>query len=295
MKTNQIAVWTILSLALFVGCQSDKKSDQKVLSVTIEPQRFFLEKIVGNSYRINTVVPPGASPETYEPTPAMMLDLAESEMYFKVGYLGFENAWTADLAKNNPKMTIVDCSRGIDLMMGEHDHGSDEKDIHRSPAPDPHVWSSPKTAKIFAGNMYRALVFAHPDSTRFYKTNFEKLEKIIDETDSIVSGLLRTAPSRSFIIYHPALSYLARDYDLIQHSIEFEGKNPSPSQMKSLVDVAKSEQVKVVFIQKGFDRKNAEVVAREVGAKVFEINPLGYEWDKETIRIAEILAGKKDE
>lgn len=295
MNPNQIVFWAILSVVFFVGCKSEKNSDQKVLSVTIEPQRFFLEKIVGNSYRINTVVPPGASPETYEPTPAMMLDLANSEMYFKVGYLGFENVWVANLAKNNPKIVIVDCSKGIDLIMGGHDHNSDEKDIHHSPTPDPHVWSSPKTAKIFAGNMYRALVFANPDSTQFYKTNFEKLEKIIDDTDSVVSGLLRNVTSRSFVIYHPALSYLARDYNLIQHSIEFEGKNPSPSQMKSLVDIAKSEQVKVVFIQKGFDRKNAEVVAQEVGAKVFEINPLGYEWDKEMIRIAEILAGKRDE
>lgn len=295
MRTNQITLWAILSVALFVGCQSDKKSDRKVLSVTIEPQRFFLEKIVGNSYRINTVVPPGASPETYEPTPAMMLDLAKSEMYFKVGYLGFENVWVTNLAKNNPNIVIVDCSKGIDLIMGEHDHDSEEKDIYHSPTPDPHVWSSPKTAKIFAENMYRALVFANHDSTRFYKANYEKLEKIIEETDSTVSELLRNVPSRSFIIYHPALSYLARDYDLIQHSIEFEGKNPSPSQMKSLVDIAKSEQVKVVFIQKGFDRKNAEVVAQEVGAKVFEINPLDYEWDKEMIRIAEILAGKRDE
>ena len=295
MNPNQIVFWAILSVVFFVGCKSEKNSDQKVLSVTIEPQRFFLEKIVGNSYRINTVVPPGASPETYEPTPAMMLDLAKSEMYFKVGYLGFENVWVANLAKNNPKIVIVDCSKGIDLIMDGHVHVSQEEAASHTPVPDPHVWSSPKTARIFSKNMFDALLSAYPDSITNYKANYEKLEKIIDDTDSIITGLLRNAPSRSFIIYHPALSYLARDYNLIQHSIEFEGKNPSPSQMKSLVDIAKSEHVKVVFIQKGFDRKNAEVVAQEVGAKVFEINPLGYEWDKEMIRIAEILAGKRDE
>ena len=295
MKTNQIAFWAMLFVALLAGCQSEKNSNQKVLSVTIEPQRFFLEKIVGNSYRINTGVPPGASPETYEPTPAIMLDLAKSEMYFKVGYLGFENVWVANLAKNNPKIMIVDCSKGIDLIFGSHVHVNEGEAESHTPAPDPHVWSSPKTARIFCKNMFDAILSAYPDSINNYKANYEKLEKIIDETDSTVSQLLRNAPSRSFIIYHPALSYLARDYDLIQHSIEFEGKNPSPSQMKSLVDIAKSEHVKVVFIQKGFDRKNAEVVAQEVGAKVFEINPLGYEWNKEMIRIAEILAGKRDE
>jgi len=101
-------------------------------------------------------------------------------------------------------------------------------------------------------------------------------------------------PSRSFIIYHPALSYLARDYGLKQYSIEFEGKNPSPSQMKALIDRARKEGINVVFVQQGFDTKNATVIANEIGGKVYVINPLAYEWDKELIRIAHILAGKEE-
>lgn len=101
-------------------------------------------------------------------------------------------------------------------------------------------------------------------------------------------------PSRSFIIYHPALSYLARDYALKQYSIEFEGKNPSPAQMKALIDTARKEGIEVVFVQQGFDTKNAAAIANEIGAKVYRINPLAYEWDKEMIRIARILAGKEE-
>lgn len=280
-------------VALFLGCRSETK-EGKMLSVTIEPQRYFLENIVGDSYKINTIVPAGVSPETYEPTPAMMMKLAKSAIFFKVGFLGFENAWAERLKKNNPDVKIVNCSEGIELIYGEHHHAtgkSVEEDEHTL-LPDPHVWSSPKTARIFAENMYRALITSDPQNEEFYREKFSELIEQIDRTDSIITQLLRDIPSRSFIIYHPALSYLARDYGLKQYSIEFEGKNPSPAQMKALIDIARKEGINVVFVQQGFDTKNAIVVANEIGAKVYRINPLAYEWDKELIRIAHILAGK---
>lgn len=95
-------------------------------------------------------------------------------------------------------------------------------------------------------------------------------------------------------MYHPALGYFAKDYALTQHAIEFEGKNPSPLQMKELVDKAKKENIRVVFIQEEFDQKNAEVIADEIGKKAHTINPLSYDWDKELVRIAEILAGEHE-
>ncbi|MDD3787312.1 MAG: zinc ABC transporter substrate-binding protein [Petrimonas sp.] len=292
---KKITYLLLISTIVFAGCKTEQKNDN-VLSVTIEPQRFFLEKIVGEAYKINVIVPPGTSPETYEPTPAMMMDLGRSKMYFKVGALGFENAWSKSLAENNPDVTVVDCSRDIGLIYGthNHDHEADDHDAHAD-LPDAHVWSSPKTAAIFAENMYKALVFSDAENVETYKTNFDALKQIINQTDSSITALLSDIPSRSFIIYHPALSYFARDYGLEQHSIEFEGKSPSPAQIKELVDLAKREDIKVIFVQQGFDAKNAEVVANEIGAKVYKINPLAYEWDKELIRIAKILAGKTDE
>ncbi len=288
-------LFPLFLITLFWGCRSGTK-EEKMLSVTIEPQRYFLENIVGDSYKINTIVPAGVSPETYEPTPTMMMKLRESAIYFKVGFLGFENAWADNLAKNNPDVKIVNCSEGIELIYGEHHHatGKSEGEDEHVLLPDPHVWSSPKTARIFSENMYKALVEYDSLREEFYRQNFLALVQRIDRTDSIITRLLADIPSRSFIIYHPALSYLARDYGLKQYSIEFEGKNPSPAQMKALIDIARKEGINVVFVQQGFDMKNAVVVANEIGAKVYRINPLAYEWDKEMIRIARILAGKQE-
>lgn len=288
-------LFPLFLITLFWGCRSGTK-EEKILSVTIEPQQYFLENIVGDSYKINTIVPAGVSPETYEPTPTMMMKLRESAIYFKVGFLGFENAWADNLAKNNPDVKIVNCSEGIELIYGEHHHatGKSEGEDEHVLLPDPHVWSSPKTARIFAENMYRGLITYDPQYEEIYWGNFSKLIMRIDRTDSIITRLLADIPSRSFIIYHPALSYLARDYGLKQYSIEFEGKNPSPAQMKALIDIARKEGINVVFVQQGFETKNATVIANEIGGKVYVINPLAYEWDKELIRIAHILAGKEE-
>jgi len=266
------------------------------MTVTIEPQRFFLEKLVGDAYNINVLVPPGTSPEAYDPTPLAMTNLGKSEMYFKVGNLGYEVAWARDLAKNNPDVKIVDCSKGLKMIFAEekHEHEVNMAGHSHAGTADPHVWSSPKTVKQFVKNMYRALLFSQKDGVALYKSNHEALDKLIDDTDKKVEEILADAPSRSFIIYHPALSYFAQEYNLKQYSIEDQGKSPSPAQMKKLTDLARRENIKVIFVQKEFDSKNAEILAREIGAKIYTINPLAYEWDKEIIRIAEILAGKTE-
>ena len=283
---------------LLLACNAGRDKNTNVLTVTIEPQRYFLEQIVGDKFQVNTLVPLGSSPETYEPSPSAMIKLGNSQAYFKVGFLGYENVWTGKLSENNPGLKIVDCSSGIEPVYGGHghhdnSHGDAYHDHDHTDAADPHVWSSAKNAVLFSQNMLNAVMELDTENADFYRANFEKLIQKITETDSVLTRLLRDIPSRSFIVYHPALAYFARDYDLEQHSIEFEGKNPSPAQMKELVDLAKSENIKTVFIQQEFDVKNTEVIAREIGAKSHTVNPLAYEWDEELIRIAQILADQE--
>lgn len=283
---------------LIVSCVSGNKAKtegKRVLTVTIEPQRYFLDHIVGDAFTINTLVPPGTSPETYEPAPSVMVDMANSNIYFMVGDLGFEDAWSKRLAENNPGVRIVNCSEGIERMEGEchdHDHAHGHTHDHSHSGADPHVWSSPLASKIIARNMLDAVVEIDPDNADTYRANYEQLIGKIERTDSLIRDLLSIAPSKSFIIYHPALGYFARDYGLQQHSMEFEGKNPSPAQIRVLVDLAKKEQINTVFIQREFDTKNASVIAGEIGAEIFEIDPLRYEWDDELLKIASIIARK---
>jgi len=291
-------IFTLLFSFLLLACHSNREKEANVLTVTIEPQRYFLEQIVGDKFQVNTLVPPGSSPETYEPSPSAMIKLGNSRAYFKVGFLGYENVWTGKLAENNPDLKIVDCSVGIEPVYGghgHHDHSHEAADHghNQTDAADPHVWSSAKNAVLFSQNMLNAVVELDVENADLYRANFEKLTQKIAETDSALTRLLKDIPTRSFIVYHPALAYLARDYNLTQHSIEFEGKNPSPAQMKELVDLAKAENIKIVFVQQEFDIKNSEVIAREIGATSHTITPLAYEWDEELIRIAQLLASQE--
>ncbi|MDR0422197.1 MAG: zinc ABC transporter substrate-binding protein [Proteiniphilum sp.] len=289
-KYLYLILLSVLIPACSPGAGKSAAGGKRVLTVTIEPQRYLLDRIVGDLFTVNTLVPPATSPETYEPAPSVMVELGKSEIYFMVGDLGFENAWSKRLAENNPDVTLVNCSEGIALMEEhDHDHG------HAHCGADPHVWSSPQAVKLFVRNMLNALVKADPGNAEVFRANFDAFSAKIERTDSLIRDLLRDAPSRSFIIYHPALAYFARDYGLHQLSIEFEGKSPSPSQIRELVDAARKEKINTVFIQRGFDTKNAAVVAQEVGAEVFEIDPLRYEWDEELLKIAAVLARKTDE
>ena len=296
MKQKYLSL-LILLFATFIllDCTQGKKSesidDKPILTVTIDPQRYFLEQIVGDKFTINTLVPPGTSPETYEPAPSVMVDMNKSKLYFMVGDLGFEKAWSKRLAENNPRIKIIDCSQNLELIEGvEHNHTDDHGHSHSHVGMDPHLWSSPAAVKGLTKNMLNSIIEFDPEYKETYLLNYNNFIGRVNNTDSIIKELLTDIPTRSFIIFHPSLGYFSHQYDLHQYSIESEGKNPSPAQIKMLIDNASKENINTVFIQRGFDEKNAEVVAREIGADVFEIDPLSYDWDTELIKIAKILS-----
>ena len=290
--------YIFLSLFIFFIISCNALTDNEpTISVTIEPQRYFAEKIVGDKFKVNTIVPPGASPETYDPTPSQMVALGKSILYFKVGHLGFEKAWGKTLEENNADVAMVNTSNEIILIEGdEHNIEIDDHQHHEGhdhSGIDPHTWSSPKSALIMAENMLNALVMIDVENQKMYRDNFKILQEEIIQTDIKIVSLLENAPVKSFIIYHPALGYFARDYNLSQYSIEFEGKSPSPQQLRKMIDFAHEKGVKTIFVQKGFDMKNAESLANEVGASIYSIDPLSYNWSEELMKIAEILAANE--
>ncbi len=268
----------------------NRAQQENRITVTIEPQRYFAEQLVDSFFKIVTMVPSGKSPEDYDPTPQQMANLAKSKAYFCIGQIGFEKIWLDKLKKNNPNVLFFDNGEGIQSVPSKpHNHTSQD---HNYPETDPHTWSSPKEALIIVQNMYDALIKIDPDNSSLYKLNLEKLIKEIDETDQIVEKYLNHSSQKSFIIYHPALTYFARDYGLTQYSIELDGKEPTPEQIKNLIDTAKKETIKVIFIQQEFDQKNAEIIAKETGCKLVVINPLSYNWSEEIIKIAQALSNE---
>ncbi|MCD8176274.1 MAG: zinc ABC transporter substrate-binding protein [Tannerellaceae bacterium] len=286
----------LLLLSLFLlSCASSQRDSEQIISVTIEPQRYFAEKIGGDKFIINTVVPSGQSPETFDPSPQQMVSIGKSLAYFQIGYIGFEQACMQPIRDNNPDMQLFDLSRGIELITDEHDcggdhHGDEHIHHHHHHGVDPHIWSSVSGAKVIAWNTLQAFIELDPENKQYYWQNYNNLMQEIENTGKEIEEILSDVSQRTFIIYHPALTYFANEYGLTQLCIEMDGKEPSPAQLKELIDVARKEHAKTVFIQQEFDQKNAELIAKETGCKLVPVNPLAYQWDKEMIQIAKALA-----
>lgn len=292
---NKFFIFINFSFLLFMSCTKQIEKEA-LITVTIEPQRYFVEQLCNNRFLVNSMVPSGMNPENYDPTPAQMISFSRSVAYFQIGYLGFENVWIEKLKKNYPDVRFFNNGENIEYIQSkDHKHNHDDNQAPHDCSGigiDPHTWSSPKQAHIIVTNMYDALINIDPEKVPFYQANYEKVIKEIDETDKLLHEYLDNTLQKSFIIYHPALSYLARDYGLTQYSIETDGKEPSVEQIKILIDKAQKENIKTIFIQEEFDKKNAETIAKETGCKIITINPLSYNWKEEMIKIAKALANE---
>lgn len=279
----------IILLFLFSGCQSNTSdSKKKVLFVSIVPLKYFADQLTQGRFEVKVMVPPGASPETYAPTPKQMIHLSESKGYFSIGYLGFEQVWLTNFKATNANLQVYQTSTGIELIKEEHAHTDQE---HPSGV-DPHIWSSPKTAQIMADNMCNGLKQIDPVHSAAYDTNLKKLKIQISNVDSVITEIFKGSSEKRFVVFHPALGYLARDYGLEQLAIEFEGKIPSPKHLKQVIEAARKAKVKFILIQKEFDAENAAVIAAETGTTILQIDPLDYNWADQVIDIAQKISKK---
>ena len=276
----------ILTLLILCACtNTPQKNEKPIITVTLEPLHYFTEAIAGDNFQVISMVPKGSSPESYDPTPQQLVNLSQSQAYFRIGYIGFEQAWMDKLEANSPDMKVYDTSVGVDLIRGEgHWHG----DHYHKGGVEPHIWNSTQNALIIAENIYKALCELDAAHQADYQKRLDVLKETIRQTDENVKALLKNA-DRTFLIYHPALSYFARDYELKQISMEEGGKEPSPAQLKALIETCRKEKIHTIFVQQEFDQRNAQLIANELGINIVSINPLSYDWAEEMVRVAKAL------
>lgn len=276
----------ILTLLILCACtNTPQKNDKPIITVTLEPLRYFTEAIAGDNFQVISMVPKGSSPESYDPTPQQLVNLSQSQAYFRIGYIGFEQAWMDKLEANSPDMKVYDTSVGVDLIRGEgHWHG----DHYHEGGVEPHIWNSTQNALIIAENIYKALCELDAAHQADYQKRLDVLKETLRQTDESVKVFLKNA-DKTFLIYHPALSYFARDYELKQISMEEGGKEPSPAQLKALIETCRKEKIHTIFVQQEFDQRNAQLIANELGINIVSINPLSYDWAEEMVRVAKAL------
>ena len=268
-------------------------SEKPMISVSIIPQQYFIEQLAGDLVDINVLVPPGASPATYEPTVFQLGNLDQSELYMRIGYIGFEQSWLDKLTSVNPDMKIVDLSKGVEIIVEyageEEDHQANSHHGHSHHGTDPHIWMSTINARIIAENIHRELLLLLPGEKEYLQAKLIQFSKSLDSLHTAINNKLEGIENRQFMIYHPALTYYARDYGLEQLSLEREGKTPSPSHLKEMTDLARMNHISKILIQSQFDSENAEILARETGSEIIQFDPLNLQWREQMYYIAEQL------
>ena len=267
--------------------------------VSVLPLKTFVEKIGGDHVDVRLMIQPGQSPATYDPTPRQISTLANSVLYIRAG-VPFEKAWMERIRSVNPNMLVLDARAGIDLRiieLHENDHDNEHHffkrraDAHQGASRhDPHVWTSPPLVKRMAGNIRDALTELDPANGQDYALNFNAFATELDRLDFDIRTRLKGVTMRKFMVYHPAWGYFADTYGLKQVPIEKEGKEPGARRLTALIEQAKREHVRAIFVQPQFNKKSAEQVALAIGGRVVVIDPLASDYADNLRYLAQQIA-----
>lgn len=285
-------VWTLACfwILVFAHCSWSKKV---MVSVSIVPQKYLVDKISGDMVQVQVMVPPGSNPAIYEPKPSQLAGLGRSKLYLAMG-VPFEQAWLRRFAALNRSLLIVRCEQGIARrniawsdLLGQKKPGREEQ------IKDPHVWLSPPLMRIVAANILAALSQADPAHREVFRHNFYGLAREIAQVDQEISSLFASKTvARTFLTFHPAWGYFAQAYGLQQMAVEVQGREPGPRSLQQILNRSRSLGIKTIFVEPEFSQKCARLLARELGVQVVPVSPLAYDWPRNMLYLAKVLAGQ---
>lgn len=275
MSLRFAALLSMVVFALILSCgRGEIESGRMRVVVSILPLADFAKQVGQDKIEITVMVPPGASPHTYEPKPTQLIAVNKARMFVMAGSgVEFELAWMDKLCQINSKMTVLNSSEGLEIVKK-----------------DPHLWLSPLNAKKMVENVCDGLVRIDPENKEYYISNKESYLKQLDDLDEYIKGELDGLGSRTFFVYHPAWDYLARDYDLEQISVEREGKEPTAEDIRMVVKKAKELGNKTIFVSPQVTTKGGEVVVAEIGGSAEFLDPLPASYISDMRVVAELLA-----
>ncbi len=272
-------------IAVLISCgRNTPGKETEIITVSIAPFEYFVNQIAGDDFSVNVMVPAGANPHIYEPYPVQIAKLRKSVAYISNGYLGFEMTWLDRFYEMNKSMIRLSVGSLIKPIEADQEH-----EAGHAEGADPHYWVSPGCAVIIAEAVRDLVIRLNPSGGMKYEARASDLIATIRELDTKAKELFSGFSGTPFMIYHPNLAYLARDYGLVEVPVEFEGKEPLPARLKYLIDFSREKKIRTIFVQKEYDSKNAKSIADEIGAEVVEIDPLSPDWMKATSEIIEKL------
>lgn len=276
---KQIALSLLFALSLAFA--------KPTVTVSIPPQAYFVEQIAKDTVDINILIPEKSDEHNYEIKPQTIKKLEKSDIYFTIGF-SFEKALLDKLKNTLKTLSIVRTQDNIKLLHDEHEAHSHHN--HKHEEFDTHIWLDPILVKTQASNIANALVKKYPENKDFYLNNLKDFHKELDELDSDIKAKLSGIKNNKFIVYHPSWSYFAKRYNLVQIPVQINSQEPRAKDLQNLIDLAKKENIKIIFIQDGFSKKAANTVAKQCNARLETIEHLSRDWKNELLKASDKLA-----
>ncbi len=230
---------------------------------------------------VKTLLPPGASPHTFEPTPQQMIGLSRARLFIKIG-AGLE-FWVERLLKaaSSMDLTILDLSQGMPLLYGihGHTHAHDAKkgDLAGQGGADPHYWLDPVLAQRIVERIAQQLAKMDSAHARTYLENARRYHADLEGLHQEIRAKVKEFQTREYVTFHPAWNYFSRRYGLRVIGVieEAPGREPSPPEIARMVKELKKFKTRIVFAEPQFNPKIANAIAKEAGGKVLFLDPLG--------------------
>jgi zinc transport system substrate-binding protein len=282
-----------LLLLATAACQKKEKQTAADVLVNISPYAYFVERIAGDTIRVETLIPQDTSPHLYEPTPQQLERVKQAQIWFRLGEMQ-EKKILQVLKEQNPTLIDVDLCFGIALLSMQDDsccgnHSHEEKD-HVHEGKDRHVWLSPKLARYQVKKIAKTLIERYPEHTQLYLQNAAALIDDLNTVDEDIRLKLEPFKNQAILVSHPAFAYFCRDYKLLQLSVECEGKDPRPQDVARLLRLAKEHEVRSVFIQAQYNNKGAELIAHNLGVPIYLVDPYAGDYINNLIHISTLIA-----
>ena len=248
-----------------------------LVAVSVVPQAEFTKKVGGDKVIVISMIPPGAG-HTYDPSPRQLEDLSKASLYMALGSgEPFENNNMGAFKEINKNMTVINSSEGLTL-------------IKSGQSTDPHIWTSPKCAMVMVENTYKGLAETDPANASYYRQNADAYLQELQALDAELQAELSNLKTDNFMVYHPAWGYFSRDYNLNQIAVEVDGKEPSPKDIVKFINLAKANNISVIFVQEQVSVSGAQSIAEGIGGKVYVIDPLAENYVENMRAVGKALA-----
>ncbi len=274
-----LPLFILLMSIVLISCKTTAYEEEKpIVAVTIVPEATFVEAVAGDLVDIVTLVPPGYSPENFEPTAFLMEKFSKASVYFSIGVPTEE----ANILPNVGDVLVVSLNTEVAKVYEERTFSSGER--------DPHIWLSPKRVKVMIDVIASNLTSIDPANAATYAANAVTYKGELDQLDADITAALSGLSQKSFICYHPAFGYLADDYGLTMYALEEEGKEATAQHLQDMIDFAKENGIKVIFYQAEIDSSQSAAFAEEIGGVTSMLEPLSADYINNLESMAQTMA-----